>query len=315
MNEIATFEDGEVNINDIKELCQIDDEEDDYNNYTFLPGNIPLQSKTLCYNSVHYDGKKHILYHNYYGSQQARITKKYLNQKFSKEFSFILTRSNAPGIGRYSSKWSGDNSGTQVFLDKSISEIFNMGLFGIPHSGADICGFGGDTSDEMCAKWYQVGSLYPFSRSHNQDMYRDKEPFNRYETVLETTKKSLRFRYEILKFYYSEFIRLRGKGMLIRPLFYEFSEDELIPKRIIDQKENLNIDKTHPLFNDKIIDSQFMISSQLMVIPNFITEEDEKNEIEKNLNAKYWEKKELNEETKDQKKQKVKQTKTRILNI
>jgi alpha-glucosidase (family GH31 glycosyl hydrolase) len=80
-------------------------------------------------------------------------------------------------MGKYGSKWLGDNFSRIEYLGYSVTGVMFMNIFGIPLVGADICGFTGIPEDELCARWTVVGSFYPFSRNHNYYYSTNQEPY------------------------------------------------------------------------------------------------------------------------------------------
>jgi alpha-glucosidase len=86
----------------------------------------------------------------------AKTTFNYLTNvaKNKDDRAFILSRSTFSGSGKYTSHWLGDNWRKWEYMTYSIAGIMNMNMFGIPHAGADVCGFfGKDRDSEMCARW------------------------------------------------------------------------------------------------------------------------------------------------------------------
>ncbi len=110
-------------------------------------------------------------------------------------------------------------------LKSSIVSIMDFNLFGVPMIGADICGFNGDTTEELCARWIEVGAFYPFSRDHNtigavpQELYR-------WNSVSEAGKKALTMRYQMLPYLYTLFYQAHSTGStVVRALWANFPSD------------------------------------------------------------------------------------------
>lgn len=59
---------------------------------------------------------------------------------------FIITRSTTFGSNKYGFHWTGDNSAQWSFLKGSNADNFNSQMFGMHMVGADICGYGGNTT-------------------------------------------------------------------------------------------------------------------------------------------------------------------------
>ena len=92
--------------------------------------------------------------------------------------------------------------------------------------GADICGFQGDTTPELCTRWMQLGAWYPFSRNHNAKGAKDQEPFRLGDTVLEASRFALNTRMSLTLYFYELFHRAATEGGTVaRPLSFEFPDD------------------------------------------------------------------------------------------
>lgn len=195
-------------------------------NPQYVPGanTDPLRRRTVCMNAeqsigVHYD------VHNLYGFSEAIVTNIAL-RTVRKKRPVIISRSSFVGHGKYAGHWDGDIFSEWDSMRWTIPSILNFNLFAIPLIGADICGFDGNTTVELCARWSELGAFYPFSRNHNTDGTIDQDPVALGPVVTKAAKNALEMRYSLLPYLYTLFFKAHIFGdTVVRPLFFEFATD------------------------------------------------------------------------------------------
>ena len=215
MNENSNFINGEVNHPPTI-----------YTNLTmpFLFGD-DINTRSIDAAAMHYGNVPEYNFHSLNGYYETKATNVYFTTVLSTR-PFILSRSSFPGHGRYGSKWLGDNYSAWSSMHESITGIFNFGMFGIPMIGADICGFMGNTNEELCSRWMQLGTMYPFSRNHNAINSISQEPWAFGPTLLTTSNLAIRNKYWLYLYFYTQMTLLTvNGGMFFEPTYFAYPND------------------------------------------------------------------------------------------
>jgi len=96
---------------------------------------------------------------------QIKATTEYLIKQGKRPY--VLSRGNYPGLQKYGYHWIGDNWSIVEYMIASVKNVYEYQLFGLPFMGSDLCGFNGNAQGDLCTRWHQLGTLFPFSRNHN----------------------------------------------------------------------------------------------------------------------------------------------------
>jgi alpha-glucosidase len=139
---------------------------------------------------------------------------------------FLLTRAGFAGVQRYAGAWTGDTSSMWEHLEGSLPQIVNLGLSGMPFTGADIGGFFGDCGPELLVRWTQLGALTPLARNHSAEDTAHQEPWVWGDEVEAACRRAIELRYRLLPYLYSLFEEAARTGAaILRPLFFHYADD------------------------------------------------------------------------------------------
>ena len=210
------------------------------NNAPYWPTGRDLNSKIIDVNALHHDGSTELEAHNMWAYGEVMATNEYFAMK--KMRPAIISRSSFAGQGHYGSRWLGDNFSTETDMAISVPGVMMMNMFGIPVVGADVCGFLGDTTPELCARWTKLAQFYPFARNHNDIHSKDQEPYQpmfnvpypgsfnpatqKPYTYTELIKLAIEERYSFIPYLYSNIHEMyHNGGTYFKPLFHYCATD------------------------------------------------------------------------------------------
>ena len=141
---------------------------------------------------------------------------------------YVVCRSGSAGIQKYAQTWCGDNLTNWNSLKYNIPIITGMGLSGQPNEGADIGGFAGPApSEELFVRWVQNGIFQPRFSIHSASSDNTvTEPWM-FKNSTDIIRDAINFRYKLTPYFYSlEYEASKYGSPIMRPLVYEFQNDE-----------------------------------------------------------------------------------------
>jgi alpha-glucosidase (family GH31 glycosyl hydrolase) len=115
-------------------------------------------------------------------------------------------------------------------MSNSITDIMQQNIFGVTMSGANICGYHGDTTPELCARWYKIGAFYPLAVNHNVRGARSQAPYDFSADIMAEIQEAMAMRYSLLRYLNTRLWRHSlwsdDGGTFFKPLFFEFPDDD-----------------------------------------------------------------------------------------
>ncbi|KAI9754374.1 MAG: hypothetical protein M1815_005675 [Lichina confinis] len=184
-----------------------------------------LAAHAVAPNATHADGTLDYDVHNVYGHQMLNATYDALLSVLPGKRPFIISRSTFPGSGVFAGHWGGDNHSRWSYMYLSIAHALAYQLFGIPFFGVDVCGFQGNSDEQLCNRWMQLAAFFPFYRNHNIRAAFPQEPYV-WASVIDASKKAMAIRYALLPYMYTLMHHAHERGdTIMRALAWEFPND------------------------------------------------------------------------------------------
>lgn len=168
---------------------------------------------------------RHDLLHNLYGYNMTRAAAEGFEEIQPNKRFLLFSRASYVGGHRYGGIWTGDNHSWWQHLLLNIKMMVSLNMCGFLYSGADTGGFSGDVNAQLMIRWMQFSLFTPLFRNHSAMGTRRQEPFAFDEGTLHILRNTIRIRYALIPYIYSEYMKaLIHKNVYIASLAFEYDD-------------------------------------------------------------------------------------------
>lgn len=174
------------------------------------------------------DGQQinHDKVHNLYGYNMTRAAGEAFERLEPDKRILMFSRSSYIGMHRYSGIWMGDNCSWWSHILLNLKMLPSLNMCGFLYIGADIGGFGCNSSEDLVMRWMALGVFTPLMRNHSALGTRNQECYN--FPRVKDFKQILEVRYRLLPYIYSEYMKAAlNDDMMFRPLSFVYTDDKM----------------------------------------------------------------------------------------
>lgn len=231
MNEPAIFYTPE-GIRDVKAAMREFLEKDEEVTNVWALG---AQMESLANNPKDYSSMYHVVdgemvchdkVHNLYGYNMTRSAGEALQEISPDRRCLLFSRSSYVGMHRYGGVWTGDNKSWWSHILLNLKMLPSLNMCGFLYIGADLGGFGCNTTRDLLLRWLALGVFTPLMRNHSCLDSRQQECYL-FEHI-EDFQHIIGVRYRLIPYLYSEYMKAAlTDDMMFKPLAFVYPKDRV----------------------------------------------------------------------------------------
>lgn len=196
------------------------------------------------YHNVNGQKIRHDKVHNLYGYNMTRAAGEAFDKIAPDKRMLMFSRSSYIGMHRYGGIWTGDNQSWWSHILLNLKMMPSLNMCGFLYSGADLGGFGSDTTRDLVLRWLALGVFTPLMRNHSAIGTREQECYQ-FENIGDF-RHVVGVRYRLLPYIYSEYMKAAlNDDMYFKPLAFEYPTDSMAAQ----------------------VENQLMIGNEIMIAP------------------------------------------------